>query len=148
LWRPNDFLDKLAQLIPLPRRHRHRYHGALAGNSPLRRSIGIEPPESGKQKGEVIDDASMPDRKSKLKAQAYWAILLCPVCHGEMKIIAFIETPSEVKKILDHIGELSEAPQLVSARGPPEQYDFSQVDIDDMLIDAIPEIATDQSKSW
>jgi uncharacterized protein YbaR (Trm112 family) len=32
-------LDKLAYLIPPPRRHRHHYHGVLAPNSPLRSRI-------------------------------------------------------------------------------------------------------------
>lgn len=33
---PLELIDHLAALIPPPRRHRHRYHGVLAPNSPLR----------------------------------------------------------------------------------------------------------------
>jgi hypothetical protein len=33
---PLELTDHLAGLIPPPRRHRHRYHGVLAPNSPLR----------------------------------------------------------------------------------------------------------------
>jgi hypothetical protein len=33
---PMEFLDRIALLIPPPRRHRHRYHGVLAPNAPLR----------------------------------------------------------------------------------------------------------------
>jgi hypothetical protein len=33
---PLELLDRLAQLIPPPRLHRHRFHGAFATNSPLR----------------------------------------------------------------------------------------------------------------
>jgi hypothetical protein len=33
---PLELLDRPAQLIPPPRLHRHRYHGAFAPNSPLR----------------------------------------------------------------------------------------------------------------
>jgi len=32
-------MDCLAALIPPPRRHRHRYYGALAPNSPLRPAV-------------------------------------------------------------------------------------------------------------
>ena len=39
LLNPSELLDKLAQLIPPPRYHRHRYHGVLAPNSPLRSKI-------------------------------------------------------------------------------------------------------------
>jgi len=51
---PLEFLDRIAALIPPPRRHRHRYHGVLAPNSPLRQAVtayrgeglGAEPIES------------------------------------------------------------------------------------------------------
>ena len=32
----SNFLDRIAALIPPPRKHRHRYFGALKPNSPLR----------------------------------------------------------------------------------------------------------------
>ena len=36
---PLELLDRLAALIPPPRRHRHRYFGVLAPNSPLRSAV-------------------------------------------------------------------------------------------------------------
>jgi hypothetical protein len=33
---PGEFLDRLADLVPPPRKHRHRYHGVFAPNHPLR----------------------------------------------------------------------------------------------------------------
>jgi hypothetical protein len=36
---PFEFLDRLAAMIPLPRRHRHRYHGVFAPNHPLRQAV-------------------------------------------------------------------------------------------------------------
>ena len=39
LLKPTELLDKLAQLIPPPKRHRHHYHGVLAPNSPTRAKI-------------------------------------------------------------------------------------------------------------
>jgi hypothetical protein len=36
---PLDLLDRLAALIPPPRRHRHRYHGVFAPHSPLRPAV-------------------------------------------------------------------------------------------------------------
>ena len=36
---PFEFLDRLAALIPPPRRHRHRYHGVFAPNHPLRQAV-------------------------------------------------------------------------------------------------------------
>jgi uncharacterized protein YbaR (Trm112 family) len=42
MLKPSELLDKLAQLIPPSRRHRHYYHGVLAPNSPLRSRIAAQ----------------------------------------------------------------------------------------------------------
>ena len=36
-----------------------------------------------------------------------------------MKIIAFINEASDVRKILDHLGESNQPPRFAPARGPP-----------------------------
>jgi hypothetical protein len=36
---PFEFLDRLADLVPPPRKHRHRYHGVFAPNHKLRRTV-------------------------------------------------------------------------------------------------------------
>lgn len=36
---PCEFLDRLADLVPPPRRHRHRYHGVFAPNHKLRPAV-------------------------------------------------------------------------------------------------------------
>ena len=36
---PSEFLDRVAALIPPPRKHRHCYFGVLAPNSPLRAQV-------------------------------------------------------------------------------------------------------------
>ena len=36
---PSEFLDRLADLVPPPRKHRHRYHGVFAPNHKLRRAV-------------------------------------------------------------------------------------------------------------
>jgi len=45
--------------------------------------------------------------------------LLCPMCGGQMRIIAFITFSADIHKILDHIGVDPEAPRITPARGPP-----------------------------
>jgi hypothetical protein len=45
--------------------------------------------------------------------------LLCPICGGHMRIIAFITHSADIRRILDHIGVESEPPHIASARGPP-----------------------------
>jgi hypothetical protein len=36
---PFEFLDRLADLVPQPRKHRHRYHGVFAPNHKLRPAV-------------------------------------------------------------------------------------------------------------
>jgi hypothetical protein len=45
--------------------------------------------------------------------------LLCPLCGGQMRLIAFIAAGTQIRKILDHIGVDSEPPHISPARGPP-----------------------------
>jgi hypothetical protein len=45
-----ELLDRLAALIPPPRRHRHRYVGVLALNAPLRAVVTtLAQPEAAEQ---------------------------------------------------------------------------------------------------
>ena len=43
--------------------------------------------------------------------------LSCPICHRQMRIIAFINEADTENKILDHIGESTRPPQIAPARG-------------------------------
>ena len=53
-------------------------------------------------------------------------ITICQKCQGEIRIIAAIEDPKVIKKILEHMGLPSNAPKLAYARGPltSDQSDF------------------------
>ena len=42
-----------------------------------------------------------------------------PICHTEMRIIAFVNDAGTVKKILDHIGESTQPPRIAPARVSP-----------------------------
>ena len=57
--------------------------------------------------------------------------LTCPKCHGEMRIISFIDQPEVIKKILQHLGlwEDSHAPPERSPPGKELTFDpsYSQV---------------------
>ncbi|MFM9011755.1 MAG: transposase [Planctomycetota bacterium] len=58
---PGEFLDRLADLVPPPRKHRHRYHGVFAPNHPLRPAvtalaIGHATARAGAEPVQVHDD--------------------------------------------------------------------------------------------
>jgi hypothetical protein len=66
---------------------------------------------------------------SKRSAHILWAALiariyavlplLCPICAGQMRVIAFITHSADIRQILEHIGAETEPPRIAPARGPP-----------------------------
>jgi hypothetical protein len=46
-------------------------------------------------------------------------VLVCEKCHGLMRIIALIDQPPVIKKILEHLGLPTEPPRPKPARPPP-----------------------------
>ena len=144
---PLELIHRIAQLVPPPRTHRHRYYGVLAPNSPLRAAVtamaqDVVPVPVLPAQGVVSSPAvappgppgaapSEPPAKPKPRPSAtyLWAALiariyevfplLCPNCGGQMRIIAFITFSADIQKILDHIGVEPEAPRITPARGPP-----------------------------
>ena len=106
MFQPLDFLSKLATLIPKPRSHLIRYHGVLSSNSRWRNEIV---PCKVVNKSKKKDD----DECSVNKAPMTWAMRLkrvfnidvnqCDQCDGQLKVIACIEDPVVIKRILNHL---------------------------------------------
>jgi hypothetical protein len=79
--------------------------------------------------GYAISPTPEPAPAKRSPAHYLWAVLiariyevfplLCPLCGGQMRLIAFITEGTQTSKILDHIGVDSEPPQISPARGPP-----------------------------
>ena len=115
----------------------------LAPHYKHRKQIVPKPPElkvTG-QESEIIDPNILEQKKKNIP----WARLLarvfnidveiCSKCGGRMKIIAAIEDPKVIGKILDHMGLDTKPPRLMPARGPPRQQhhfedDFNQQHFD------------------
>ncbi len=135
---PLELIDRIAALVPPPRTHRHRYFGVLAPNSPLRSAVtalaqALPTQAVVAQAGPAIAGAApptpAPTAPTKRPAHYLWAVLiariyeafplLCPMCGGQMRIIAFITHSADIRQILDHIGVESEPPHITPARGPP-----------------------------
>ncbi|MGK0442679.1 MAG: hypothetical protein ACJA0N_002494 [Pseudohongiellaceae bacterium] len=120
-------MAKLAALVPKPRANLTRYHGVLVGmphhpNSKQR--IFVTPAKRGKgntQKQGVKDDEpalvnchqSMTWAK-RLKRVFSIDITICSRCGGAVRIIACIDDPSVIKKILAHLDAKSGTPATVN----------------------------------
>ena len=162
---PLEFIDRIAALVPPPRAHRHRYYGVLAPNASLRVAVTALAPVAIAPSPPPADAAQTQEEPLHRAAARYlWAILLariyeafplaCPICHSQMRIIAFINEPSTVRKILDHIGEATQPPPIAPARGPPlweAAAASQQADNDpqwDMSAQPGPQIEFDQRIAW
>ncbi len=142
---PFEFLDRLADLVPPPRKHRQRYHGVFAPNHKLRRAVtalaignigkrgdattgGHE--NDGHGTGGCCDANQKP--RSHDTSRIAWAKLMarvgeefppeCPACGSDIRLIAFITEPGPIRKILTHLGEPLEPPPVSPARGPPTAW--------------------------
>ncbi len=159
---PLEFIDRIAQLIPAPRRHRHRYFGVFAPNAPLRKQItscaglpiGTQTPEK--------ESASKPMETGQCVSASLWVMLLariyevlpliCPYCGGEIRIIAFITEPGPIHAILTHLGLPAQPPRAVPVRAPPWEIpaeDFNQDISDSCALSQEPsELEYDQRIDW
>jgi len=139
---PFEFLDRVADLVPPPRKHRHRYHGVFAPHHKLRRAVTAlaignigkrsEAGHAGQAHATGCCDTQAKPRSHDTSRIA-WAKLVarvgeefpleCPACGGDIRLVAFITEPGPIRKILTHLGEPLEPPPIAAARGPPTDWD-------------------------
>jgi hypothetical protein len=125
---PLDFIARLAALVPPPRVHLTRFHGVFAAHAALRAAIT----PAGRGPG-ARQRAAAPQPPTCHSVRLNWARRLkrvfaieieqCVRCGGRLKVIASIEEPALIEKILAHRRERGEeaAPTIsVGARGPPQ----------------------------
>jgi hypothetical protein len=162
---PLEFWDRLADLVPPPRKHRHRYHGVFALNHRLRKAVTAlaignvgkrqEPEADGHASGGHgtggCCDSSHEHQKPRSHdtSRIAWAKLMarvggefpfaCPNCGGDIRLIALITEPGPIRKILTHLGEPLEPPPLLPARGPPTDWgELAQTHDDRAIFQASP----------
>lgn len=113
-----EFLDRLADLVPPSRKHRHL---RLMRQTALPRHL--------------------PTPKAKLMARVGEEFpVACPGCGGDIRLIAFITDPGPIRKILTHLGEPLEPPPVSPARGPPTDWgELVQVHDDRAIFQSSPD---------
>ena len=131
LFEPLDFLARLAALVPKPRVNLIRYHGVFAPNSAHRARVT----KAGRGKGARAQAAAETDHVTPAERRAgmSWAqrlkrvfeidIETCAACGGALRIIACIEDPVVIEKILTHLDAKAAAGQASRpppCRAPPE----------------------------
>jgi hypothetical protein len=113
LFEPLDFIARLAALVPKPRVNLTHFHGVFAPNSAHRARVT----KVGRGKGATGQAAAQTDdtTPAERRASMTWAqrlkrvfgidIVTCAVCGGAMRILACIEDPVVIEKILAHLHE-------------------------------------------
>ena len=127
IFEPLDFIARLAALVPPPRLNLTRFHGVFAPNSPYR--ARITPARRGRggkpRRPQPLEDRTPAEQRSAMR----WAKRLkrvfridvetCPKCGGTVQIIASIEDPPVIERILNHLAK-NDLPGLwPDSRAPP-----------------------------
>ena len=119
-----DFISKLSALVPLFGANLIRFHGVFAPNSKYRAQIIKRPDEKASEK-EVRTEGEK--RAAMTWAQRLKRVFdidmqICEVCGGNAKVIACIEDPVVINKIVAHLN-LQSPPSnqviLPANRAPP-----------------------------
>ena len=124
------FMQRLAALVPRPRLPLIRFHRVLAPNAKLRKAVVPVPPSAVSTPAHAGDCAAKP--AGSAKGRMRWAQLLkrvfdidieqCPHCGGQLKLIAAIEEPAVIARILTHLGLAAQPPP----RAPVVRVDLFQ----------------------
>ena len=133
IFEPLDFMARLAALVPRPRVNLTRYHGVFAPNSPHRALVT----KAGRGRGarRKASDGGDEDTPAARRSAMSWVQRLkrvfridvetCPACGGAMKIIASIEDPVVIGKILAHLEQATpvhKGLRLPAPRAPPDGW--------------------------
>jgi len=125
---PLDFIAHLAALIPPPRTNLVRYHGVFAPAARLRSKI-VGRPDA--HLASAMGHKAPGAKKTRGRRNLLWAelmsrvfginVLTCTECGGQCRVIACIEDPRVIRKILSHLGLPTQGVHLKPARGPPDR---------------------------
>ncbi|HUJ25425.1 MAG TPA: transposase [Myxococcales bacterium] len=124
LLTPEEFLRKLATLVPPPRRHLVRFHGVFAPKAALRRLL-VPAPQSAPPDEPRQPPPAPPSRipwAELFKRVFKEDVLRCARCGGERRVIAFVNQRKAIETILDHLGLPTTGPPLKPARRRFEDF--------------------------
>ena len=120
IFDPLTFIERLAALVPRPRRPLLTYHGVLAPAASWRDSIVPAPPSTCLHS----EGEAQPERWrtwAELMKRAFDVdVLLCPHCGGVRRLISLITDPTIIHRILAHLRLPLEFPSVAPSRAPPE----------------------------
>ena len=118
---PLDFIARLAALVPRPRLNLTRFHGVFAPNFKHRQRIV---PRRGPGRVDVDKPLAPMTWVQRLKRVFAIDIETCPHCGGTLRVIACIEEPALIARILGHVQQREELNGPLT-RAPPGQQEVT-----------------------
>ena len=138
IYEPLELMERLAALVHPPRFNITRFYGIFAPAASLRPRVipeaeGSSPPRHpGCQSGLEVPatDPGKTKKKRGCQSRNYpWArlmervfeldVLACPRCGGRMRILAAIDSPDAIQKILTCLGLPTRNPPIAPAASDP-----------------------------
>ena len=126
IFEPEDFIARLAALVPKPRAHLTRYHGVFAPASPDRAQV-VPKTRAVANKDNECGEPSATERQraltwaQRLKRVFAIDIEVCRRCGGRLRVIASLEDSAVIERILEHLGREGESVDPAHpSRAPPE----------------------------
>ncbi|MCP4035541.1 MAG: transposase [bacterium] len=106
LFEPQDFIARLAALVPRPRAHLVRYHGVFAPNARHRHLIVPRRP-SPASTGQSDSTSETPTAPmtwmARLNRGFGFDVETCPKCGGKLRVIGAITAPDVIARIVRHV---------------------------------------------
>jgi hypothetical protein len=120
---PVDFIARLAALVPPPRKHLTRFHGVFAAHAALRAAVTPAGRGPGARSRAGTVENPTPRHVAMTWArrlQRVFAIDIerCVRCGGRLRVIASIEEPALIARLLAHRRERGAEDPPVASLGP------------------------------
>jgi len=144
VFTPAELLARLVPLVPRPRINLLLCHGVLAPNAPWRRAaVARAEPDDAATPADACARPPRPDDRgpqdpmpgrarpkyrawAELMRRAFDAdVLGCPRCGGRMVVLATIDDPAVIARILTHLGLPMDPGEPAACRAPPGSGDAS-----------------------
>ena len=132
LFDPVELLERLAALTPRPRISLILYYGVLAPRAAWRSLVvqfGAAASPGAAAEPDAAADGHLDAADCRHTRNYLWAelmrrslgldVLACPRCGGRLTLIALIEDPAVIVRILGHLGLPTDIPEAQPARAPP-----------------------------
>jgi hypothetical protein len=123
LFEPVELLERLAALTPRPRVNLLLYHGVLAPRAAWRRRIVPAAPPGDMAVDNRPGARANPTWADLMRRSFGFDVLACPRCPGRLRLIALIQQPAVVQRILRHLGLSTDVPVPLPSRAPPRLWD-------------------------